>query len=172
MELVKKLKGKLNSAYLDTITADERVDVCLPGSSGEGIVVTDKRVIILKAGKFTGAGFFGAKAKSFPYNQITSVDLRIATLGGHLQLTTAGSDEIKAKKITDIRESENAISFDRANRENMKAVAELIRSRLGKTESTASSSGSVADELKKLAELKSQGILSDEEFESAKKRLL
>ena len=34
--------------YDDTITADERVDICLhPSTQGEAIVVTDKRVVII-----------------------------------------------------------------------------------------------------------------------------
>jgi hypothetical protein len=38
--------------------------------------------------------------------------------------------------------------------------------------SVTTSNSSLSDELSKLADLKSQGILSDEEFQAAKKRLI
>lgn len=173
MELVTKLKGKLGKAFADTITDEERVDVCIqPSAQGEAIAVTDKRVIIIKAGKISGAGYFGANAKSFYYNQITSVDLRIGMTGGHLQLSAAGTTEVKDKGFMSMIEAENAITFTGKHKEHMKVITEMIRSRLGKTETSSASNTSTADELKKLADLKEQGILSDEEFEAAKKRLL
>lgn len=132
-------------------------------------MVTDKRVMIIKAGTIAGAGLFGARAKSFYYDQITSVDLRIGIAGGHLQVTAAGSSEIKDKGFTAMIEAENAITFVAKHKEHMKAIADMIRSRIGKS---STDSMSVAEELKKLAELKAQGILNEEEFDAAKKKLL
>ncbi len=71
---------------------------------------------------------------------------------------------------------ENAITFVGQYKEHMKTIAEMIRSRIGQPAAAPSgnsgSTTSIADELKKLADLKTQGILSDEEFEAAKKKLL
>ncbi len=168
-----KLKGKLGKAYEDNVLDDERIDVRLqPSAQGEAIVVTDKRVMIIKAGTITGAGLFGASVKSFSYNQITSVDLRIGILGGHMQLTVAGSIERQDRGFSDMFRAENAITFTANYKERMKAVAEIIRSKINQPTADLSDKGDLVRQLRELAELRSQGILNDEEFEAAKKKLL
>ena len=175
--LVEKLKGKLEKAFNDNIHADENVDVKLQVHAGEGIAVTDKRIMILKAGLVSAAGFFGANCKSFYYNQITSVDLRLGVMGGHLQLTVAGSTDIKGKGFLDMGQAENAATFTVDYKERMKYVANLIRERVQSSHNTSPVINNVAgnnlvEQLNELANLKQQGILTEEEFQTAKKKLL
>lgn len=177
IELVEILKGKLEKAFNDNITTKEKIDVKLQVQAGQSIVVTDQRVMIIKAGMVGGAGFFGANCKSFYFNQITSVDLRMSILGGHIQLTVAGSIDIKGKDILDMGQAENAATFTADYKERMKYVADLIRERVRSSQSpphiTNSISGtSLVDQINELAKLKQQGILSEEEFQIAKRKLL
>ena len=177
IELVEILKGKLEKAFNDNITAKEKIDVKLQVHVGEGIVVTDQRVMIIKAGIVGGAGFFGANCKSLYFNQITSVDLRMSIIGGHIQLTVAGSTDIKGKGILDMGQAENAVTFTTDYKERMKYVANLIRKRVRSSQSpshiTNSISGtSLVDQINELTKLKQQGILSEEEFQIAKRKLL
>lgn len=177
IELVEILKGKLEKAFNDNITTKEKIDVKLQVQAGQSIVVTDQRVMIIKAGMVGGAGFFGANCKSFYFNQITSVDLRMSILGGHIQLTVAGSIDIKGKDILDMGQAENAATFTADYKERMKYVTDLIRERVRSSQSpphiTNSISGtSLVDQINELAKLKQQGILSEEEFQIAKRKLL
>ncbi len=177
MELVEILKGKIEKAFNDNITAEENVDVKLQPQSGQGIIVTDKRVMIIKAGMTGGAGFFGANCKSFYFNQITSVDLRLSVLGGHIQFTVAGSVDIKGKGLLDMPQSENAVIFSSDYKERMKYVANLIRERVQASQNQSNikqntSGASLVDQINDLAKLKEQGILSEEELQTAKRKLL
>ena len=177
MELVEILKGKIEKAFNDNITAEENVDVKLQPQSGQGIIVTDKRVMIIKAGITGGAGFFGANCKSFYFNQITSVDLRLSIMGGHIQFTVAGSVDIKGKGLLDMPQSENAVVFTLDYKERMKYVANLIRERVQASQNQSNikqntSGASLVDQINDLAKLKEQGILSEEEFQTAKRKLL
>ena len=175
--LVETLTGKLEKAFSDNIATSEKVDVKLQPQVGQCIVVTDKKVMIIKAGLVGGAGFFGANCKSFYFNQITSVDLRLSLMGGHIQFTVAGSVDIKGKGLLDMPNSENAVVFTMDYKERMKYVANLIRERVhssrNKSHINQNTSGtSLADQINELAKLKQQGILSEEEFQIAKRKLL
>lgn len=177
--LISELKGKLQKAFENDISEGEEIIVKLhPSAQGEAIVVTERRVIIIKAGLIAGAGAFGARSKSFYFNQITSVDLRIGITGGHLQLTVAGSVESKDSSFSKMIEAENAITFTGQYKEIMKKVAEIIREKIHTVHTTTVQVATTSDkaafiqELKELAELKQQGILTEEEFQSAKAKLL
>jgi len=177
MKLVEILKGKLEKAFNDNITANENVDVKLQPQAGQCIVVTDKRVMVIKAGMVGGAGFFGANCKSFYFNQITSVDLRLSVMGGHIQFTVAGSVDIKGKGLLYMPQSENAVVFTLDYKERMKYVANLIRERVQASQNQSNikqntSGASLVDQINDLAKLKEQGILSEEEFQTAKRKLL
>lgn len=175
--LVETLTGKLEGAFRDNIAASEKVDVKLQPQAGQCIVVTDKKVMIIKAGLVGGAGFFGANCKSFYFNQITSVDLRLSVMGGHIQFTVAGSVDMKGKGLLDMPKSENAVVFTMEYKERMKYVANLIRERVQSSQNKShinqnTSGTSLADQINELAKLKQQGILSEEEFQIAKRKLL
>lgn len=172
-KLVEVLKGRLESAFNDNIGANEKVDVKMHVANGEGIVVTDRRVMIIKAGMGKSAGLFGVNCKSFYFNQITSVDLRTGLFGGHIQLTIPESTEIKG----DMAQAENAVTFTTNYKERIKYVANLIRERIQSSQNPShinqdTSGASLVDQINELAKLKQQGILSEEEFQIAKKKLL
>jgi len=174
-ELIGKLGGKIKKSFEDNILKDEKVDAKLQPHRGEGIVVTDKRVMIIKAGMVSAAGFFGANCKSFYYNQITSVDLRLGIMGGHIQLTIAGGTDVKGKGILDVGQAENAATFTVDYKNKMKKVAEIIRERVQNSQSQGSApqqTKGVAEEIKGLADLKKEGIITEEEFNKKKKDLL
>lgn len=176
-EMVGVLPGKLERAYYDNITKSEIIDVKLNTQAGQAIVVTDKRVMLLKAGNVSSAGFFGASCKSFNYNQITSVDIRLSLMGGHIQITVAGSTDIADKRLLDMAQAENAIVFTSDYKERMKKIVMLIRERIGDSSTKVEILGempskNITSQIKELAELHKEGILNDEEFKAAKNKLL
>jgi len=178
-QLLTNLTGKLLQAYNDNIAPGESVDVRLQPATGTALIVTDRRVMIIKAGLGTGGGLLGACTKSFPFDRITSVDLRISFLGGHLQLTVAGSVEAQDSRLMDMMRSENAITFSSEHKEMMKYIANMIRQRTDSSRAhpegqvpTQIPSASIAEQILQLAELVTLGLVSKDEFELAKKKLL
>ncbi len=172
---VKKFSGKLEKSFRDNISDNEKVDVKLQTHVAEAIVVTNKRVMIIKAGFIGAAGFFGANCKSFYFDQITSVDLRVGVVGGHIQLTVAGSTDIKGSGILDMGQAENAVTFTYDYKDRMKKVADLIRERIQNNhvpETSTQQVKSIGEQIRELVDLKEQGIITNDEYESAKKKLL
>ncbi len=96
----------------------------------------------------------GAGTQNIPINQIASIQLGMI---GYMQIIieTAGGKKYKIPCLKK-KEVKEAI---------YKAQDALLSGQ-------NSTSGSISDELVKLAQLKEQGILSEQEFEEQKKRLL
>lgn len=66
----------------------ENVHVCLVGQSGQAIVALDDRLLVLKAGFMAGATL-GGKAESFPFHQITGIEMKLGPITGVLVIQTA-----------------------------------------------------------------------------------
>jgi hypothetical protein len=171
--MIEKLKGKLEKAFSDNITEGEKIRIKLQPTSGEALVVTDKKVMIIKAGVLAGAGFFGAKCTTFNFTEITSVDLRLGLMGGHIQITVAGSTDIKGRNMV---ESGNACTFNVDYRERMKEVASIIRESVEQVKKgnvpPVEIVQEIAVQIKNLHDLKIQGIISEADFEAGKRKLL
>jgi hypothetical protein len=113
--------------------------------------------------------YFGFKGdKRIPYASITSIQFREpgTWLAGYLQFSIKGGIEWQGA----VNQDENAIIFD-APGDDFRALRDFVQGKL-EAPSTAESVTSVADELSKLAKLRDQGILTDEEFAAQKAKLL
>lgn len=111
-------------------------------------------------------GFKGDKR--IPYSSITAVQWRDAGswLAGYLQFTIKGAMEWHGP----VGQDENSIEFD-DNVEAFKALRDFIQTKIA-APTGAQPQVSVADELSKLAQLRDQGILTDDEFAAQKAKLL
>lgn len=124
-------------------------------------------------------GFFnkGLKGtKTIPFTSITAIQFRKAGIyfSGFLQFTIAGGNESRGGLIAAARD-ENSFMFNDSNRGNQQAmeIKVYIEAEVKKLRSSgATTSSNLSDELQKLANLRSQGMLSDDEFNAAKKRIL
>jgi len=168
-----KLRGGLGSAANSALADQELVVDEMEGLQGEAIVVTDKRVLVIKAG-FSSGALFGRKVKSYPYHQITSIEVSVGLTLGRIQLSVAGTSEAWLRSdIVNLSQAENVVQISRAQLEDARRIAALIEERIAASQQPNQPSQlSLAGELAKLAELKESGVLSDEEFQAAKKRLL
>lgn len=128
------------------------------GTSGKvagALAVTNRRIV------FAGRSIASRLNHSLPLNTVTSVELNKGVMFTHIKVTLAGSYENYLVKYL---EAEDFMAETQAAL--MKVHAPVAPSPEG------SSSASMADELSKLSGLRDQGILSDEEFQVAKQRLL
>ncbi len=74
LDLVRPLRGGLAKAFADTVRPEEKILSSLEGGMGEALVLTDTRAIMLKAGIMAGVPF-GQKALSFPYSDLTAINV-------------------------------------------------------------------------------------------------
>ena len=118
--------------------------------------------------------------KSIPFHSITAIQFKEAGLLtlGYLQFTISGGKE-NTGGVLAAAQDENSFTFTKADDNNNKAkqiklFLEEQTHKLHKPQqqAPAASGGSLADELRKLAELKAQGVLTEPEFQAAKQRLL
>lgn len=126
---------------------------------------------------FMNKGLKGAK--TFPLSQITAIQFRKAGpfLNGYLQLTIAGSNESRRGLLAATKD-ENSFMFRLGDNEKMSQIAQHIEARLNCGSGSPppllglTKSEGLVHELTKLAELRAAGVLSEEEFTAAKRRLI
>lgn len=146
------------------------------GKNGQ-LYVDDIWVIITRQG--FGAKVsqgFGKGEKKIPIQHIIAVQYKETNLmsSGYIQFTISGGNELSGG-VRSALEDENSVVFGFKS-EKFLAIKDFIETKIadkinGSNQNTMSSN-SIADELKKLSELHQSGILTDDEFNQEKKRLL
>lgn len=183
------ITGKVNSASLREV-----LESCRPGEMPEFILgdgangvlaAFSDRCIIIKKGlgtSFMAGSFGGGRTATFAYRDITGIEYNSGMLAGVLEILTAsysgkatnspwafGSDR-------SAHESSNTLPWDKSFYNRVRPKIEWLKQQIQDSKYsqtvTSSSSDSIADEIAKLSELRKQGILSGDEFEAAKKRLI
>jgi hypothetical protein len=156
----------------------EAITLWVSGQSHQLMALTDRRVVVVKPGRMAGHPF-GVDVTSFPLNSISSVEVLRRLNISFIVIRAAGSpaahpkiggrfDGYKMPNVIPISSADLAQHF--AN-EVMQAVARLS-SPAGLYANSAGHFPSVADEISKLARLLQDGLLSKEEFEYRKAKLL
>lgn len=112
-------------------------------------LATDRRIL------FYGKKIFGYDLEVFPYANISSFEIGKGMLGRSVSFFASGN-KVKLKWI---------------NQGEVDKFIDYVKQNVGK-KSEIKLPSSVADEIKKLAELKEAGVLTEEEFEVKKKQLL
>ena len=168
-------------------------------SLGAGVLAAfDDRLAIIKTGALTSlsAGSFGGeRAATFYFRDVTGVEFNSGMVTGVLEVLTASYNGTANKDFwRGTRQSRNADSNDPYTLSNTLPLSKVeynnaldnikeLRQRIARSKEQvvlapsaqqlpSTSTASLGDELMKLAELHKAGVLSDDEFQSAKKRLL
>ena len=143
------------------------------GVNGQ-IVVDDNWLTIKRKGAIAMLSQGIKGDKKIPISNIISVQFKNANamVNGYIQFATASGES--ARGITQATADENTVMFKKAQTSEFENLRDHIESLIAKHMNGGGNSGSVdvADELGKLAKLKDQGILSEEEFAKAKAKLL
>jgi hypothetical protein len=169
---------------------DEEVVVRLEGVDLSGLVCTDRRVIVFHTGHFT---WFLGNVKSFhaTYDHITGVSmtqsLRIQPLlgGGHIfEVITPEMDSgaTLAGSMFEFAAEPNRIGFEKGKGDVLKRVVAFVEQKIATTPRVARVASVSAVEapaaesplktLEKLAALKAEGLLTEEEFQAQKRKVL
>jgi hypothetical protein len=156
--------------------SDSAVVRTIKGGNGQLELYPDKLLIKRKGLRaFLTQGIKGDK--TIPLDSITSVQLKMAGafLNGYIQFSLPGGNESRGG-IMDATRDENSVMFTTAYNSDASVIKAYIEDWMSKrrtSRGTNSSTGvSVADELRKLKALCDEGVLSKEEFERQKIRLI
>ena len=146
----------------------------------DGIVTASEIEVSIKfkgLGRLTHGG-----DESYPMERIKAVGFKAPTLmgSGHIQfgvLDAHGRAEANSTNSGWIFGSiEHMVLFDKKSLKDFTELKEFVEQQVEKhklgNSSKHSSQFNVADELEKLARLKESGVLTDDEFQMQKKRLL
>ena len=129
--------------------------------------------VVVEADAFTisyRALYHGFKGdKRIPFSSITAIQFKEPGnwIAGYIQFSIKGGVEWQGP----VNQDENAIQFDSKDAADFRALRDYAQSRMALGEGSPSTV-SVADELAKLANLRDQGVLSEEEFAAQKVKLL
>jgi len=121
-----------------------------------GIFVATDRRIVFFAKKMVGYDF-----ESFPFENISSIE-KSKGMVGHAITFYASGNKVKIKWIDkgDVNEFSDYVN------------SMLGKKNLGNNEQNSEDNNDIPSQLKKLSELRDQGILTDEEYEKKKAELL
>jgi hypothetical protein len=137
---------------------------------GDHLTITPKGVL-----GFLNKGLKGTK--DIPYASITAVQLREANglLSGFIQFSILGGSESRGGMLSASRD-ENSVMFarteDNEKVRKIKAFVDEALRALRQPQLSTSAALSIAAEIQQLANLKEQGVISEEEFLRAKQKLL
>ncbi len=158
----------MQAYYRQFLSSDEEIEDLIQGWQDKrfgALIATNKRLIFVM-------GIFGKHIEDFPYDKITSIQYETGmVLGGKITIFASGNNatiEHRYLKPSRVRE-----------------FCELVRARIATTQQHANDSKVIAHnssatpatqdivtQLQALAQLKEQGILTEEEFLIQKKRIL
>jgi hypothetical protein len=125
--LIETLTGGLKWELRDSILPEERVFICVKGCNGEAIVVTDKRVMVLKAGYASGS-WSGRICTAFDLDEITSVGFHCGFDKGLLQVVGEKLPEDNDSLATMSR-ANNVVNFPADKALIFRRVAEVLYKR-------------------------------------------
>jgi hypothetical protein len=177
------LHKKAVEAVEETLAPDEVVRLVIHGVSNQAIIATDRRALVFKKGFMAGASF-GSELTSWAYRNLVGVQIHTGMMSGAVVLQGPGQSGTRTSywrsDDSDPHKAPNAIPltrpFDRA-RARVAELGRLIdeahrRDREAAPTTRAATAESVAEELRKLADLRAEGVLTDAEFADLKARLL
>jgi len=181
-KLVMPLKDRGEKIFSENVSSDERVLVKLQGDSGQALVMTDKRLYVIKWG-FMANQTFGGKSTAYEYKMINALEFKKKLSNRYIQVLTAATQANVAISIWDrdkdggnAKASDSVVTYigDKKKDIQFQAAVNLGRQLISQAHGATSTSpqdDSLA-KLEQLASLKERGIITEQEFQAKKQQLL
>lgn len=175
------LDKKAQKALSNVLEASEGVLVVQPGEKA-ALVATDRRILICKWGVTSGA-MFGCQVNSWDFAHVTGIEYRKGLTTKAIVVQTAGAQVVTQfgrmdSGPTSVREAPNALFVSSTSGEaTVATLRQLIADhhRLPPRASASTTSAAVddpADQIRKFAALRDDGLISEDEFQAKKRELL
>lgn len=143
----------------EILSEDERVEKIVEGLYNQynGIFVcSNKRLIFVDKGLL-----YGLIVEDFPIEKVNSIQCKTSLLFGKLTINSSGNETV----------------IDHVDKKQAKSFCNYVTTKLNSKENVTGTTNveikeNLISQLEKLAQLKEKGILSDEEFDKAKTKIL
>jgi hypothetical protein len=179
--LVMPLKDKGEKIFSENVSSNEKILVKLQGDSGQALVMTDKRLYIIKWG-FMANQTFGSKSTAYEYKMINALEFKKKMSNRYIQILTAATQANVAISIWDrdkdggnAKASDSVVTYigDKKKDIQFQAAVNLGRQLISQAHgaTTPSQDDSLA-KLEQLASLKERGIITEQDFQAKKRQLL
>lgn len=141
-----------------------------------GTVTLDAGIVTLDRTGFAARMLIGSGSKALPVDRIAAVQLVPAKVGfrGFIQFTIGGGVERRATfghRTADAAKDENSVMFNRHQQVEFVAMKTAIEAAM-QARTPEATTPNIAEALTRLAELLTSGVLTAEEFNAAKARVL
>jgi hypothetical protein len=119
-------------------------------------------------------GFFSGKSRHIVYQQIEGVNIDAPVIGYSTITFVVGGEKIVGHGFTKSEVKEiKQICSEKISENSPRSQTELIANAISSTSNTKNTGQlSIADELKKMKELLDRGVISQQEFDTQKTKLL
>ena len=175
--LIQRLGGRGERLVRDNIS-DDKVLVKLQGSFGEALVIADRNLYVLKWG-FMAGNFLGGRCMSFDHRNIVGLEIKKGWVTGTFEVLTPATQNAQKSYWgmggNSAIQSDNVITFQSKKFDLFQEAVKIGRELINKSHSQNvqnSQNEPNYSELEKLAELKEKKIITQEEFEAKKKKIL
>ncbi len=187
---VEVLSNKLRKLAQQNMSEDENVRFCLLSPSGIGgwsqaIVALDDRLLVIKPG-MAAMATFGARVTSFYYRDITGIEVNTGLVQGVIEINTPSYQGTAQKDFWSVRDNSkdpfqvtNCLPISKRDLKDYRPYIDRLRTIIREAKHGQAtpppphqSGNTLSSELEKLVSLRDSGVLTDEEFQQAKKRLL
>lgn len=156
---VKEFLGKKEIKELPNILWEgEKLEKLAQGiyNGGFGVVVATNRRVI-----FVDKGIIKFRVEDFPYDKITSIQYETGFLQGKITIFASGNKAV----------------IDNISKDIARTFAEYIRAKISGNKNTTDPLASIDTEdivskIERLAKLKKQGTISEDEFAALKKKIV
>jgi hypothetical protein len=191
-----QISAKASDAVRRLCDPDDPWLILVPVGSGGVLAAWEDRLAIVKTGAWTSlmAGSFGGERTAlFHYRDITGIEYNAGLMNGVLEILTPsyngtahhdywrGSNASRNADSGDPWTLSNTLPLAKHEYRAAQAQLSALRNRISKAKEvvvqvspayTPPPGDDMADQLRRLAELRDAGTLSDEEFTAAKQRLI
>jgi hypothetical protein len=178
-DLIEQIPSALERVVRKILVQNEAIRLQLKGAFKEALVCTDRRVMIAKSGFMTG-NTFGSDVFQLPYSNVASAQVKKHLLTGYFEISAGGVQNTRKSywsqdRNTSASQAPNCISLVGADDTNKfrTACAFIMDQHTQAISGVARvSSSEVSVDLDRLWKLKTEGALSQAEYEAAKRKLL
>lgn len=124
--LIEPLKSQGEKLVEENISKDEEILAKLRGDHGQALIITKKRLYVLKWGFSTG-NMFGGKCNAFDYKRITGIEIKKGLLLGTVEILTASTQNTQKSWGGKAMQADNMITFQKDRFGQYQEVVNLVR---------------------------------------------
>jgi len=143
-----------------------------------GTLILTENSLILKRSGFLSKMQFGSSDKEIPLRSITALQFKETSMWsnlGYIQIIYKGSIEKQVRILNGASSDENTILFKKNQEKAFQEIKTKVNNIISNGFSSANNHSNQTNDLndlEKLAELKTKGIITEEEFALKKKQIL